>query len=180
MQTLASRRVRLPFKLPRRWSVESAIATLQDSKERHRLDAAIWVWSRDAGHFSDEERSRLIDVLRVTAAADDSDAVRNQAVLALVRLEAPGAADLALDALSDPDPMARYTVAAGLGPTGDPRIVDQLIALLDDDDGYVREAAALGLSTQNDPRAIEPLTEILDRGERDSAAKAAAKRRSPR
>ena len=51
------------FKLPRRWSVDSAIAKLQDEKERHRLDAAIWVWSRDAGHFSDEELIRLIEVL---------------------------------------------------------------------------------------------------------------------
>jgi HEAT repeat protein len=157
-------------------NVESAIGKLHDSKERRRLDAAIWVWSRDAGHFSDEERTKLIHVLDATATGDDSETVRNQAVLALVRLEAPGAADLALDALRDPDPMARYTVAAGLGPTGDPRIVDQLIALLDDDDGYVREGAALGLSAQNDPRAIEPLTAMLDRGERDSAAKAAAKR----
>ena len=156
--------------------IDSAIAKLQDQKERRRLDAAIWVWSRDAGHFSEEERIRLIDVLDTSAREDESDAVRNQAVAALVRLQAPGAADLALDALRDPDPMTRYTVAAGLGPTGDSRIVDQLIALLDDDDGYVREGAALGLSTQNDSRAIDPLKAMLERGERDSAAKAAAKR----
>jgi HEAT repeat protein len=156
--------------------IDSAIAKLQDQKERRRLDAAIWVWSRDAGHPSDEERIRLIDVLQVSATADESDAVRSQSICALVRLQAPGAADLALDALRDPDPMTRYTVAAGLGPTEDPRIVDQLIALLDDDDGYVREGAALGLSTQNDPRAIDPLEAMLDRGERDSAAKGAAKR----
>ena len=155
---------------------DSAIAKLQDHKERHRLNAAIWVWSRDAGHFSDEERTKLIDALKPIATADKSEAVRNQAVCALVCLEAPGAADLALDALRDPDPMARYTVAAGLGPTGDPRIVDRLIELLDDDDGYVREGAALGLSTQNDSRAIDSLRAMLDRGERDSAAKAAAKR----
>lgn len=155
---------------------DSAIAKLQDQKERHRLNAAIWVWSRDAGHFSDEERVRLIETLQATVTADESDAVRSQSILALVRLEAPGSAELALDALRDPDPMARYTVAAGLGPTEDPRIVDQLIALLDDDDGYVREGAALGLSTQNDSRAIDPLRAMLDRGERDSAAKAAAKR----
>ena len=49
--------------------VDSAIAKLQDQKERHRLDAAIWVWSRDAGHFSDEERLRLIDVLEPSATA---------------------------------------------------------------------------------------------------------------
>ncbi len=156
--------------------IDSAIAKLQDQKERHRLNAAIWVWSRDAGHFSDEERTQLIDGLKPLATADESEAVRNQAVLALVRLEAPGAADLALNALRDPDPTARSTVAAGLGPTGDARIVDRLIELLEDDDGYVREGAALGLSTQNDPRAIDPLTAMLDRGERDSAAKGAAKR----
>ena len=155
---------------------DSAIAKLQDHKERHRLNAAIWVWSRDAGHFSDEERIRLIDVLEASATEDESVAVRNHAISALVRLQAPAAADLALGALRDPDPMTRYTVASELGPTGDPRIVDQLIALLDDDDGYVREGAALGLSTQNDPRAIDPLRAMLDRGERDSAAKAAAKR----
>jgi HEAT repeat protein len=164
------------FKLPRRWSADSAIAKLQDQNERHRLDAAIWVWSRDAGHFSEEERIRLIDVLEVNATADESDAVRNQAISALVRLQAPAAADLVLGALRDPDPMTRYTVASELGPTGDPRIVDQLIALLDDDDGYVREGAALGLSAQNDSRAIDPLAAMLERGEQDSAARAAAKR----
>ena len=164
------------FKLPRRWSVDSAIAKLQDEKERHRLDAAIWVWSRDAGHFSDEEQTRLIEVLEASATGDESDAVRNQAIAALVRLQAPAAADLVLSALRDPHPMTRYTVASELGPTGDPRIVDRLIALLDDDDGYVREGAALGLSAQNDPRAIDPLTAMLERGERDSAANAAAKR----
>ena len=57
------------MKLFRRWSVDSAITKLQDPKEKHRLDAAIWVWSRDAGQFSDEERTRLIDVLGVTATA---------------------------------------------------------------------------------------------------------------
>lgn len=72
--------------------------------------------------------------------------------------------------------MTRYTVASELGPTGDPRIVDRLIELLHDDDGYVREGAALGLSAQNDSRAIDPLKAMLERGERDSAAKAAAKR----
>ena len=164
------------LKLPRRWSVDSAIAKLQAPKERDRLNAAIWVWSRNAGHFSDEERIKLIDALRVSATADESHLVRNQAMSALVRLQAPGATDLALDALRDPDPMTRYTIASELGPTGDPRIVDQLIALLDDDDGYVREGAALGLSTQNDPRAIDPLRAMLDRGERDTAAKRAAKR----
>ena len=155
---------------------DSAIAKLQDSKERHRLNAAIWVWSRDAGHFSHEERTRLIDVLEASATEDESVTVRNHAISALVRLQSPTAADLALGALRDPDPMTRYTVASELGPTGDPRIVDQLIALLDDDDGYVREGAALGLSAQNDSRAIDPLRAMLDRGERDSAAMAAAKR----
>ena len=164
------------FKLPRRWSVDSAIAKLQHPKEPHRLNAAIWIWSRNAGHFSDEQRMRLIDVLKATATADESDAVRDQSICALVRLQAPGATDLALGALRDPDPRTRSTVAAALGPTGDLRIVDQLIALLDDDDGYVREGAALGLSTQNDPRAIDPLRAMLERGEQDSGAKAAAKR----
>jgi HEAT repeat protein len=164
------------FKFPRRWSVDSAIAKLQHPKERHRLNAAIWVWSRDAGYFSDEQRMRLIDVLKVRATADESDVVRTQSICALVRLQAPAAADLALGALRDPDPMTRYTVAAELGPTGDPRIVDQLIALLDDGDGYVRQGAALGLGAQNDSRAIDPLRAMLERGERDSAAKKAAKR----
>ena len=68
--------------------IDSAIAKLQDQKERRRLDAAIWVWSRDAGHFSEEERIRLIDVLDTSAREDESDAVRNQAVAALVRLQA--------------------------------------------------------------------------------------------
>ena len=68
-----------------------AIAKLQDQKERRRLDAAIWVWSRDAGHFSEEERIRLIDVLQATATADESDSVRSQSILALVSLQAPGA-----------------------------------------------------------------------------------------
>ena len=164
------------FKFPGRWSVDSAIAKLQHPKERHRLNAAIWVWSRRAGYFSDEQRMRLIDVLKVNATTDESDAVKNQSVCALVRLRAPAAADLVLGALRDPDPMTRYTVAAELGPTGDPRIVDRLIALLEDDDGYVREGAALGLSSQNDARAIDPLKAMLERGERDSGAKAAAKR----
>jgi HEAT repeat protein len=164
------------FKLPRRWSVDSAIAKLQHANERHRLNAAIWVWSRGARHFSGDERTRLIDALKVTATADESAAVKNQAVCALVHLQAPEAPDLVLGALRDPDPMTRYTVASELGPTADPRIVDRLIALLDDDDGYVREGAALGLSNQNDPRAIEPLKAMLERGERDSGAKAAAKR----
>ena len=166
--------------LPRRWSVDSAIEKLRHPKERQRLDAAIWVWSRKAGHFSDDERMRLIDVLRVTATADESHVVRNQAVCALVKLRSPEAADLALAALRDPDPMTRYTVASELGPTGDPRIVDRLIALLDDDDGYVREGAALGLSAQNDSRAIEPLKAMLERGEPDLAQRRLPSERSPR
>jgi HEAT repeat protein len=168
--------MRIRIKLPRRWTVDTAIARLQRPEERHRVNAAIWVWSRDANQFSDEQRMRLIDVLTETATADESAAVRSQSISALVRLRAPAAADLALGALVDADPMTRYTVAAELGPTGDPRIVDQLIALLEDDDGYVREGAALGLSTQNDSRAIEPLRAMIERGESDSAAKAAAKR----
>ena len=119
---------------------------------------------------------RLIDVLQRCATADESDAVRNQSICALVRLNAPGVTDLVLDALGGPDPMTKYTVASQLGPTGDPRIVDRLITLLDDPDGYVREGAALGLSAQKDSRAIDPLRAMLERGEQDSAAKAAAKR----
>jgi len=53
--------------------------------------------------------------------------------------------------------------------------VDALVVLLHDTDGYVREAAAIGLDRQGDTRALEPL-HIMLRRERDTAAKASAKR----
>jgi HEAT repeat protein len=70
----------------------------------------------------------------------------------------------------------RTIVASQIGPTGDPRVVDALAVLLNDTDGYVREGAAIGLERQGDPRAVEPLRAMLRRGERDTAAKASAKR----
>jgi HEAT repeat protein len=164
------------WKIPGRWSVDTALEKLADPRERHRTNAAIWVWARDPDDFGAEQREALIAALRACATTDSSAGVRNQAVSALAKLKAPGATELVLGALRDPDPMTRYTVASQLARTGDPLVVDQLIALVGDDDGYVRQGAALALAAEGDPRAIEALQAMLDRGERDTAAKKDAKR----
>jgi HEAT repeat protein len=153
-----------------RGKVQRVIKDLGSSKSKRRSDAAIWIWSRRGKGFTPEERSQCVRALTPVAAADSDPATRAQAIAALVALEAPGAADLVLEALSDPDCGVRMIVAGELGPTNDPRVVDALVRLLEDEDGYVRDSAALGLEMQGDPRALGPLRAMVEK-ERDVAAR---------
>jgi HEAT repeat protein len=163
-------------RLNRLWTtVDGAIADLGDSSRDRRANAGAWVWARGHDRFSADERNRLAEALQPVAEADPDPAARAQAIAALVALRVDRSVDLALAALRDPDGGMRTIVASQIGPTGDPRVVDALVVLLHDTDGYVREAAAIGLDRQGDTRALEPLR-IMLRRERDTAAKASAKR----
>jgi len=157
-------------------TVDSAIDDLMAEDEYRRERAAIWVWSRGRGHFSGDERARLIEALAPLATDDTPPIARADAVSALVALEADGAAELALTALRDPRTEVRHIVASQLAPTGDRRVVDALVELLDDADGYVREAATIGLQSQGDAVALGPLRGMLRRERSDRAAEAGAKR----
>jgi HEAT repeat protein len=166
----------LAVRLNRLWTtVDGAIADLGDSSRDRRANAGTWVWARGYDRFGADERHRLVEALQPVAEADADPAARAQAIAALVGLRADGSVELALAALRDPDRGMRTIVASEIGPTGDPRVVDALVVLLNDADSYVREAAAIGLDRQGDPRALEPLRVMLRR-ERDTAAKASAKR----
>ena len=156
--------------------MDSAIDDLMAEDEYRRERAAIWVWSRGRGHFSGDERARLIEALAPLATDDTPPIARADAVSALVALEADGAAELALTALRDPRTEVRHIVASQLAPTGDRRVVDALVELLDDADGYVREAATIGLQSQGDAVALGPLRGMLRRERSDRAAEAGAKR----
>jgi hypothetical protein len=119
-------------------TVDSAIDDLRDGNGHRREHAAIWVWSRGRGHFSGEERARLIEALTPLATGAHHPVTSAQAVAALVALDADGAVELALTALRDPRTEVRHIVAAQLAPTGDRRVVNALVELLDDADGFVR------------------------------------------
>jgi HEAT repeat protein len=88
------------------------------------------------------------------APVEPGDAAEMAAVvLALARLEVPGAAPLAVELSSDPDPRIRAGAVEALGKVKGDDAVRRLTAALDDPDEAVRRSAAEGLGRPGAPVA---------------------------
>lgn len=87
---------------------------------------------------------------------------RQQAAIALSRLQDERLIDPLLLALNDGDSTVRANAAAGLGHNKAENAVDPLLRLLNDEHDIVRERAATALAQIGDGRAIPALIDALD------------------
>ncbi len=103
---------------------------------------------------------------------------RMGALLVLEFCYDPEGADVAVQAIADPEPMVRQSVAEALGLLDGPNAIPPLVQLSNDTDSWVRKSAALGMSMlDKDPRSEEALLRLLkdqDAHVREVAAEALA------
>jgi DNA-binding transcriptional MerR regulator len=99
----------------------------------------------------------------MAALVDESElGVQDVLIWALARQ--PGALDLALPLLSDPDPGVRRLMALLLHKVGDPAATPALVERLADPDAGVGRAAAVALGRMRDPLALPALAARLGVG----------------
>jgi HEAT repeat protein len=116
---------------------------------------------------------KLIPLL--TPDKNHPDAVRRNAMRALMRIRDPRAVDPLIVLLDDRDPMIRAEAASMLGRLGDKRAVEPLIKKLNDNYGFaVCAAAARALGHLRDRRALQPLMDMVDGSCYESSCEAAA------
>lgn len=116
---------------------------------------SIYDWKADP---TDPNRAKIRELI-----ADPDHDVRATALHALVTLNAPDAAELALAGLGDTDGFVRSTAAKLLGDIGDPGSADALLPLLlEDSDPVVRQRAAESLARVGGSTAIEGLARAVE------------------
>lgn len=153
--------------------IHEHLRLLAQGSDKQRADVANALWGYSTELSPDEAEAAIGGLM--TATGDPDPTVRGNAIAAVLELKAPGAVDVAMAALSDPDWFVRTIVTAQLGHQDhDAAIVAAVTPLLSDPNEFVRAQAAGALGNQGDPKSI-PALELMLQQEKDVDAKDAAK-----
>lgn len=122
------------WKMAEAWTLEEAIANIQQTEDLGKRYYAAWWFGR---YRTQDERA-----LKALVEALDDEADRSP----------------------DGGYPLRRNAAKALGKLDNPEVVEPLIRCLDSEDYYVRESAAQSLELLKDERAIAPLRKLLAGG----------------
>ncbi|MFC2156673.1 HEAT repeat domain-containing protein, partial [Acidobacteriota bacterium] len=122
----------------------------------------------DKGSFA----QRLLEILQesfgtrvlIYSLGVGTDAFRESAFSALIRLKDPQKSSLLIDGLTHKNPGVRRWSARVLGEVRERKAVDALIEMIEREVYSVRVEAARALGRIKDPKAVEALVRSLDRG----------------